>query len=648
MNRSMFMDAVGMVDADIVEAYVLKDMALRSRKRSKTKRYLVTLLAAAISMLLVIALLVTSLPLVYITNREAIDSVVSETIDRVIFPLDDEDADIKQEDLLLNWTEWPITEQVFNALGAGTENSVIDWLTGEHGGLAGEAWQSLGKILQKLLDYYLKHHQETEQEKENEQEQTQQPDVPNATYYHDGCTYTYNNYWAYYELTTVHHILEEKNGVLHIPDEILGVPVGEISREACRNVKELTTLIMPDSIESIGIRAFEGCENLAEVRFSTQLKSMGEFAFAGCHALKSIELPDQLTSIGNNAFANCQGLASVYLPDTLEKIPEDCFGGCVNLGYVEMGDSVTTIEASAFVGCTALESITLSQTLTSIGLRAFEHSGLKEVDFPTGVTAIGEYAFANCNQLSHVTLSDRISEIGIGAFSNTALRQIVMPVNIISIGEDAFDTVTYVEYGDTMGLWCGDIYRTGGFIFADQARVKCTDGECYADFTTELGYGHNGMAGEIYAMEFGIFNEHKTDECIILPPYTAGPLAILNAIDEAACISNKYLKRFYMPDTVVHIKQGAFLDCSSLEYVKLSDTLEIIEKDAFKLCTALTSLTLPSSVKQIGEAAFAECTLLERIEYRGTMEQWYAIEIAEDALMSGTTIVCTDGEIVIE
>ena len=36
MNKSMFMDAVGMVDADIVEAYVLKDMALRSRKRSKT------------------------------------------------------------------------------------------------------------------------------------------------------------------------------------------------------------------------------------------------------------------------------------------------------------------------------------------------------------------------------------------------------------------------------------------------------------------------------------------------------------------------------------------------------------------------------------------------------------------------------------
>ena len=128
MNRSMFIDAVGMVDADLIEAYVLKDMALRSRKRSKTKRYLVTLLAAAVALMLTFALLITSLPLVYITNREEIDSAVTEAIDRVIFPLDDEDADYKQEDLLLNWTEWPITEQVFNALGAGTENSIIEWM----------------------------------------------------------------------------------------------------------------------------------------------------------------------------------------------------------------------------------------------------------------------------------------------------------------------------------------------------------------------------------------------------------------------------------------------------------------------------------------------------------------------------------------
>ena len=650
MKKALLFDAVGKIDTDILESYALMDRRLRSRRRpGKTKRYLVALLAAALAMVLTFALLLTSLPLIYITNAEKINTAISDVVDGVMFPMDQvpEGEEIKQEDLLLNWVEWDFTKDFFSALGAGTEDSVIDKLQGmQSDGLAGESMQSLGDLLARLYEYYLKYKGkfDTDQGKED----SESADAPNQTVHLDGCTYQFNNYYQYYELASVDYFSSDRQGVFEVPTDIEGYPVGEINKDAFRNNKDLKKLIMSDTIDSIGINAFYGCENLEEIYFSAQLRSVGKYAFAGCSALTEVTLHENVSSVGERAFVNCRSLANASLPSSLNKIPDYCFAGCTNLTEVVVGNAVSSIGVGAFSGCTSLERINLPQSLDTIDRFAFENCGLKEVTVPNGTKVIGEYAFSGCSQLQNVELGNTVTTIQAYAFEKTGLCYVHIPSSVQEMGGHAFDTVSEVSYNGTQLEWFTAFVRTGGFIFAYKAQLKCDDGACYADITPGLRYRDAGLASQhTYGVCFAGLEADSKETIIILPSFET-EISRVVGVDGAACISNTYIQEVYLPSTVEYIANGAFSLCTSLRIVELSECLVKIEHDAFKGCSALEMIQIPVSVKEIGSVAFGGCALLTTVTYAGTMAEWSQIAISNDAFDPGVTIVCTDGEIVIE
>lgn len=75
---------------------------------------------------------------------------------------------------------------------------------------------------------------------------------------------------------------------------------------------EITSVSIPESVVSIGMKAFYGCTNLTNISFSTGLISIGNQAFAMCTALEEINLPANLTNIGDAAFFQCMNLKSIY------------------------------------------------------------------------------------------------------------------------------------------------------------------------------------------------------------------------------------------------------------------------------------------------------------------------------------------------
>lgn len=168
-------------------------------------------------------------------------------------------------------------------------------------------------------------------------------------------------------------------------------------------------------------------------------------AFRGCTSLVTVVLPDSITTIGSNAFQNCFSLTQLSLPDSLSMIGTHAFLGCAKLTQLTIPDSIERVHPYAFYGCSAVRLCSLSGqaalTLTSFGyaftspdypqlsLKAYQNdSGARtftvvdcdesavSVVFPEGVTAVGRHAFYNCTALTELTIPESVIEIADSAF----------------------------------------------------------------------------------------------------------------------------------------------------------------------------------------------------------------------------------------
>ena len=143
------------------------------------------------------------------------------------------------------------------------------------------------------------------------------------------------------------------------------------------------------SVTSIGWSAFEDCTD--------------------CTGLTSVVIPDSVTSIGGDAFYNCRGLTSVTIGNSVTSIGWSAFYGCTGLTSVTIPDSVTSIESYAFSSCSGLTSVTIGNSVTSIGDYAFNNCpGLTSVVFEDteGWQVSQNSSFGNYTSLSSADLAD--------------------------------------------------------------------------------------------------------------------------------------------------------------------------------------------------------------------------------------------------
>ena len=177
--------------------------------------------------------------------------------------------------------------------------------------------------------------------------------------------------------------------------------VTSIGDRAFYGCSELTSVTIPNSVTSIGESAFYGCSGLTSAIIGNSVKSIGESAFDSCSGLTSVTIGNSVKSIGEGAFRYCSGLTSVTIPNSVTFIGEDAFSDCSGLTSVTIGNSVTSIGQEAFCGCSGLTSVTIPNAVISIGYGAFSDcSGLTSVTIGNSVTSIGEIAFYGCSGLT--------------------------------------------------------------------------------------------------------------------------------------------------------------------------------------------------------------------------------------------------------
>ena len=108
------------------------------------------------------------------------------------------------------------------------------------------------------------------------------------------------------------------------------------------------TVVIPDSItvgygyeypvKSIRQDAFSYCKNITEVVIPDSVSTIGQDAFYNCSGLTSLNISDGVTEISSYAFYKCSGLTDVNIPESVKYIRTGAFGECSNLKSITINN----------------------------------------------------------------------------------------------------------------------------------------------------------------------------------------------------------------------------------------------------------------------------------------------------------------------
>ena len=145
---------------------------------------------------------------------------------------------------------------------------------------------------------------------------------------------------------------------------------------------DIKSVIIPNTVTSIGHRAFYNCTNLTSINIQDGVTSIGGSAFYNCTNLTSITIPNSVTTIGMSAFENCTSLTSITIPNSMKSIRNSAFYNCSSLTSITIPSSVESINDFAFEDCTGLTSVTIPSSVKKIRYHAFTGcNNLKEIKY---------------------------------------------------------------------------------------------------------------------------------------------------------------------------------------------------------------------------------------------------------------------------
>lgn len=114
------------------------------------------------------------------------------------------------------------------------------------------------------------------------------------------------------------------NGVLHF----------EPTRYAGGSELTVPDELFGQTVISLDAGCFEDCTDLTSVILPSSLQAIGEDAFAGCTSLRGIEIPESVVFIGEGAFSGCTALEAICAYEGIQQIGAGAFSGCTKLFYI--------------------------------------------------------------------------------------------------------------------------------------------------------------------------------------------------------------------------------------------------------------------------------------------------------------------------
>lgn len=329
-----------------------------------------------------------------------------------------------------------------------------------------------------------------------------------------------------------------------------------------------------------------------------KVTAVGDAAFADCTTVTSISIPESVESIGNYAFHNCSSL-SITIPDNVTSVSSSAFGGTPwynsqpegllyldnwLIGYkgdkptgnLNIEDGTKGIAVGAFWNCSGLKAVTIPNSLLNICLGAFQKcSGLTSVTFGSGLTSIDSDAFNNCSSLTSINIPNNVTSISISAFAYcTGLKSVELHVKTI---EGWFGSSVETL---TIGSEVESINEKTFYGFSNIQRIYISDLSKWCKISL-----NNYLSPQSYIDE---------DKNTIVYP---GNYQLY--------LNGEELTNLIIPEDVESIGSYIFSGCSSLTSVTIGSGVTNIGESAFYKCQNLTDVyLLPENVPEIGGSVF--------------------------------------------
>lgn len=242
-----------------------------------------------------------------------------------------------------------------------------------------------------------------------------------SVYTASGYTLTYKETNGTIEITGFNKTSNANAVAVTIPSKINNKNVTKIGSFAFY-YKPISSVVIPDTVESLGDYSFSGCDKLTTVTLSKNLKSSksGGYLFYNSCNIETVncvaEMPDptfidhfnyHTDTVIKGTFAGSRyklefeipvseqkavitrytstasGTKNVVIPDTIlgrevRTIGTSAFNGC-DAASIKMSDNIVSIKGWAFNNCTNLKKLTLSRRLSTAASESYLFNGTENV-----------------------------------------------------------------------------------------------------------------------------------------------------------------------------------------------------------------------------------------------------------------------------
>ena len=314
------------------------------------------------------------------------------------------------------------------------------------------------------------------------------------------------------------------------------------------------------------------------------------------HQITSVSLPNTIESIGGYAFNSCFSLKEISIPEGVTTIEPGTFMWCEALEKIKLSDNITAIGDYAFSGCSSLKSFDLPKELREIGTGAFSNCGFTYIKLPAGNLEIGDNAFSVRIALLQPwgIIQYDSSYDGYYPFDHNTLFIIRYETQTVDFDYDGIKESTipsYQGYGclgmDNIVLYDSNltdanidyILETGGMVTHNGVNYRITS--LIDTYTMEVLGGDDGITTADIVSKINYLNREFT----------------VTSIKESAFANNTTLETVKIPNSIKSIGNNAFAGCTALSVVTTESTTPLpIKESCFDAMVQLFStLYVPTS-----------------------------------------------------